>query len=162
MMNAPYVEYRLVSDDDLLRLFILNKSKLMPSGCWEWQGAHTRGYGTLMRERQRRYVHHLSYELWRGDKLPTGMVMRHDCDNPKCVNPNHLSPGTQAENLRDMTRRGRHGRRKLTAADVLAIRASDEPSTILAEKFGLGIMAVRRARGGQTWKHVPLPSKAGA
>ena len=153
MVASPYVEYRQVSDDDLLRMTIMNKSVVKDSGCWEWQGASSHGYGVMMRDRQRLRVHRLSYELWRGS-IPEGMVMRHSCDNPCCVNPSHLEYGTQAENVQDIVNRGRHGRRKLTAKQVDAIRNSTASNRALADEYNVGIIAIRRAKNGETWKHV--------
>jgi len=152
MVASPYVEYRQVSDDDLLRMTIMNKSVVTKSGCWEWQGALSYGYGMIMRNRQRLRVHRVSYELW-CKPIPDGMVIRHSCDNPCCVNPSHLEPGTQAENVQDTVSRGRHGRQKLTKNQVETIRVSTESNRDLANRYGVGIIAIRRARTGQTWKH---------
>jgi hypothetical protein len=157
-LASPYVEFRPVSDEELLRATIMNKCVVSPSGCWEWKGAKSYGYGMMMRDRQRLRVHRLSYELWCGP-IPAGMVMRHKCDNPSCVNPSHLEPGTQAENIRDIVARNRHGRRKLTPEQVSEIRASSFGNRELADKYGVGIIAVRRARSGETWTHVPSNSK---
>jgi hypothetical protein len=154
MVASPYVEYRQVSDSDLLKMTIMNKSVVADNGCWEWQGARSHGYGVMMRDRQRLRVHRVSYELWRGS-IPNGMVMRHSCDNPCCVNPSHLEIGTQADNIQDTVVRGRHGRRKLTKNQVEAIRFSTESNRALADKHGVGIIAIRRAKSGETWRHIP-------
>lgn len=150
-----------VSDDDLMRYTILNRTVVSARGCWEWQGANTRGYGTIMRGRKLIRVHRLSYELWCG-AIPEGMVMRHKCDNPCCVNPNHLVSGTQAENLQDIRDRGRFARTKLTAGQVSEIRGSKESTEKLADKFSVGVLAIRRARKGITWQHVPASPAMGA
>jgi hypothetical protein len=152
-VSSPYIEYRQVTDDDLLRATIMNKSVVTEHGCWEWQGAKSYGYGMMMRGRKRLRVHRLSYELWCG-AIPDDHVMRHKCDNPRCVNPNHLEPGTQAQNIQDIVVRGRHGRRKLTEDEVAEIRSSTESNRALATRFGVGIIAIRRSRIGETWKHL--------
>jgi hypothetical protein len=152
-VSTPYVEYRQVSDNDLLRMIIMNKSVVTQSGCWEWQGAKSYGYGMIMRNHQRLRVHRLSYELWCGP-IPKEMVMRHSCDNPCCVNPSHLEPGTQAENIQDTVSRNRHGQRKLTKSQVETIRCSAKSNRDLSNLYGVGIIAIRRARSGETWKHV--------
>lgn len=157
-LASPYVEHRQTSDDDLLRATIMNKTVVKDNGCWEWQGAKSYGYGVIMRNRERLRVHRVSYELW-CDTIPDGMVLRHKCDNPGCVNPTHLEPGTQAENIQDIVVRGRHGRKKLTKHQVEAIRASAESNRALADKYKVGIIAIRRAKSGQTWRHVPRGSQ---
>ena len=73
--------------------------------CWEWQ-AYTdkNGYGQF----QSRSAHRCSYSMCNGD-IPDGLIVRHKCDNPPCVNPNHLLLGTTADNVRDRDSRGRNG-----------------------------------------------------
>ena len=67
----------------------MNKTIVTDTGCWEWQGAESYGYGVIMRNRERLRVHRVAYELW-CEHIPKGMVIRHKCDNPCCVNPSHL------------------------------------------------------------------------
>jgi hypothetical protein len=88
--------------------------------CWLWTAYLKRnGYGQFFPRRGHPvYAHRYSYELARG-AIPDGLLVLHACDNPRCVNPNHLSLGTQKENLADMRRKGRHpgtwaGREKAT------------------------------------------------
>lgn len=53
-------------------------------------------------------AHVFSYLAFKG-KYRAGRVLLHACDNPRCVNPDHLKPGTQSQNVRDCVRKGRHG-----------------------------------------------------
>lgn len=153
-VSHQYVEHRRVSDDELLRLRIMNNTVVTDSGCWQWQGSTTNGYGTLMLNRKVLRVHRLAHELWCGP-IPKGHVVRHKCDNPGCCNPAHIETGTQAENINDIVIRGRFAKRKLTASQVEAIRASAATTRELADAYGVGIQAIRRAKGGITHKHIP-------
>ena len=65
--------------------------------CWMWKGAIWDRYGGFGR---REYAHRASWRINRGN-IPEGLEVLHKCDNPLCVNPNHLYLGTQVDNLRD-------------------------------------------------------------
>jgi hypothetical protein len=72
------------------------------SGCWEWTGAATNGYGRVRWEGRSRPVHRLMVEWATGAAVPAGMDSDHLCRNPACANPNpdHLEVVTHAENIR--------------------------------------------------------------
>ncbi|WP_436702436.1 HNH endonuclease [Nocardioides sp. BYT-33-1] len=75
--------------------------------CWEWRGGVDRdGYGRFRNPLGRR-AHRYSLALSLGEPLPKGAVVRHACDNPPCVNPAHLSIGTDRDNFVDMIRHNR-------------------------------------------------------
>lgn len=83
--------------------------------CMEWVGSRTgAGYGTLAMEGGSAYAHRLAWERANGP-IPGGLVVRHKCDNPPCVNPDHLEVGTQYDNIHDMIARGRAAWQKRTA-----------------------------------------------
>ena len=83
-------------------------------GCWEWmRHKTTRGYGTFWMNNTNHRASRVAYELSLGP-IPEGMVVRHKCDNPPCVNPDHLEAGTQLDNVRDRDERGRNGNVKKT------------------------------------------------
>ena len=76
--------------------------------CWEYQGATNNvGYGMIRDEKKMRTTHRVSYEEHNDTKIPAGMCVCHQCDNPKCVNPAHLWLGTRKQNMDDMVAKGR-------------------------------------------------------
>ena len=85
-----------------------------PDVCWEWRKSDRArfGYGRLRmfedgRQVGRPMAHRVSWELFRGP-IPDGMYVLHRCDNPPCVNPDHLFLGTKGDNNRDTFRKGRN------------------------------------------------------
>lgn len=78
------------------------------NGCWNWTGALSAGYGILARgwKKSPYKAHRLAYELFVGP-IPDGHVVRHACDNPRCINPAHLITGTQRDNVLDAVARNR-------------------------------------------------------
>lgn len=77
------------------------------SGCWLWTGGTDRyGYGTQWIDGRVVYAHRLSYQHHHGP-IPDGFVVRHKCDTPACINPDHLLTGTPMDNVMDMFARGR-------------------------------------------------------
>ncbi|MFF6966284.1 HNH endonuclease signature motif containing protein [Streptomyces anthocyanicus] len=78
-------------------------------GCWNWQGARSdTGYGHLASDEGPEVLaHRFSYQL-HGGVISEGMVVCHRCDNPACVNPDHLFLGSQRDNVHDMISKGRN------------------------------------------------------
>jgi hypothetical protein len=116
-------------------------------GCWEWKGARTlpAGYGIY----RRRLAHRLALELSVGP-LPTKILACHHCDNPPCVRPDHLFPGSYADNMRDCVRKGRNynGVRKwLAQISIPTIpRAAVDRFLIAKSKYARGSCERLRAR----------------
>lgn len=92
---------------------------VMPSGCWHWNGrigvrAGGHEYGRIDDENTvARLTHRIAYVKWVGP-LEDDQVLMHICDNPICINPLHLRPGTQADNMHDMANKGRARFQKIT------------------------------------------------
>lgn len=94
-----------------------------PEECWEWQGKLNRKRGRFSVGAVTRYAYRFAYWIYRGE-IPDGLSVCHTCDNPSCVNPDHLWLGTQVDNMRDMAlkSRGRNAQTKLTPKQVKDIR----------------------------------------
>jgi hypothetical protein len=86
----------------------LNKVNKLDGGCWEWTGRlfDNTGYGQYSINSRPVSAHRHSYQVYKGD-IPNGLLVRHTCDNRKCVNPDHLIVGTQQDNMNDMVERNR-------------------------------------------------------
>lgn len=134
------------------------------TGCHVCTSHHTnnKGYPVLVFNRKAYPVHRFVYEREHG-KISRGKVVRHKCDNRRCVNPEHLELGTQADNMRDMVERGRSTRgskkwsAKLTEDDVREIRkrlAAGDLGSDLAKVYGVNPTTIRDIKAGRTWKHV--------
>ena len=104
--------------------------KIMPSGCWEWQGnRHYKGYGRIQLDGKPQFAHRVSFRILKGDYQPIDLIL-HKCDNKPCVNPDHLYKGTKQDNARDMIERGQYHRwvgenaplAKLNDAQVIRLR----------------------------------------
>lgn len=137
-------------------------SSISPNGCRVWQGKKhdAMGYARIEVDGRMQYVHRLSWERAHGP-VPDGMVLMHSCDNPSCINLNHLSIGTQQENVRDMVRKGRCDRRgdkanpaKLTWSQVRELRQLDAAGISrreLSRHFGISVSQVDNIRHNRHW-----------
>ena len=131
-------------------------------GCWLWIAAlHGKGYGHMRVAGKVEKAHRVSYEIFNGP-IPYGMMVLHTCDNPRCVNPDHLFLGTNKDNMADMAAKGRGNAprgeeqhlARLTEAAVQSIRASRKPGIALARDFGISPQTVCDVRKRKTWKHI--------
>jgi hypothetical protein len=129
--------------------------------CWEWKGrTDLTGYGVLAIRQKHLLAHRFSFAVF-NRREPEKFICHH-CDNPKCVNPDHLFEGTQTDNMHDCSLKGRFGDRKgernacrkLSNVAVQEIRITSGWRE-LAEKYGVSKSAIYQARNGQTWAHVP-------
>ena len=140
--------------------------------CWVWTGSRNGfGYGQMSVNGRPRGAHRVSYEMHVGP-IPKGMEVCHRCDNPPCVNPDHLFLGTHAENMADSLAKGRAARMlgedassaKLTAAQVDLIRRMSlggMPNPAIARQFGVHTSTVWSAVVGKTWGPNPYRTAEG-
>jgi hypothetical protein len=106
------------------------------NGCWEWQGqtGGTSPYGQIKVFGRFVGAHRLSYELYKGP-VPENHVVCHHCDNPICINPDHLFIGTMADNMRDMISKGRRKQGKSNPRK--GVKSSQAmPVMVLGKKYG--------------------------
>lgn len=117
------------------------------TGCWEWTGAvDTPGYAQINVNRKRWRVTRLVYELINGAS-PGRMMVCHTCDNRRCVNPEHLFLGTNSDNQRDASIKGRRGGQKLGVPQrgmVDGMRAEGMSYHQIARVMGVAAMTVHR------------------
>lgn len=145
--------------------------------CWLWVAGTTKaGYGMFHPSHGvSAYAHRYSWELEHGP-IPAGMHVCHHCDTPPCVRPDHLFLGSEADNLADMVRKGRHhgntwhdrmpervargerhGGAKLKVSDVLDIRArlaAGEQTTEVARLYGISHSSISMIGSRKHWKHL--------
>lgn len=138
------------------------------TNCWEWQGYKYKGGYGLMRtggaEAPRESSHRVSYKIYRGE-IPNGLFVLHLCNNPACVNPEHLEIGDQRQNLAYMLKCGRkawigsrHPKAKLTEDDVRAIRHTHKSSGLshpaLAKMYNVSRPQITLILNRKVWRHV--------
>jgi len=75
--------------------------------CWDWRGSTRAGYGLIWYENRQQPAHKVAWVLWYQRPFPIGMDACHTCDNPGCVNPLHVWPGTIRDNSKDAARKQR-------------------------------------------------------
>lgn len=139
--------------------------------CWNWlAGKYTTGYGYFYINDEKKIVlaHRFGYEIVFGD-IPANLEICHKCDNPSCVNPNHLFLGTHRDNMIDAVRKGRmnptlpdnrgenHGNHKLTESDIIDIRNKyycGESQGDIAGSYSINQSTVSRIVNGVRWKHI--------
>ena len=130
--------------------------------CWLWTDKpDTYGYGQFCLNGKKPRAHRVSYELFEG-KIPDGLIVRHTCHRPLCVNPAHLIVGTQQDNMDDRQRAGRqakgetNGRAKLPDSAVREIRdlAGRFTQREIGEMYGVSQQQISLIINNKTWKEI--------
>ena len=133
--------------------------------CWEWTGHKMKnGYG---HHNPHGLAHRWSWQINRGP-IPDGKQVLHVCDNPGCVNPEHLWVGSINDNMQDKIKKGRQVRgetqatHKLTEEQVREIRTryfswgKTNTMPVLAREYGVSVTQIYRVVHSQHWRHVCL------
>jgi hypothetical protein len=145
---------------------------LKGDNCWEWQSLKNElGYGEIRQGSSKEpkvKAHRVSWEIHFGP-IPERMIICHKCDNPSCVNPEHLFLGSFSDNMRDMDSKGRrrknpvigerHHRAKLSDKKVTEIRDKFLPFVVtkrqLALEYGVSEITIKNVLSRRTWRHLP-------
>lgn len=147
--------------DEDMKQKLFSKIKQV-NDCWEWQGSlHRQGYGNFPYKNSGQLAHRVSWILFNGE-IPSGMNICHKCDNPPCVNPDHLFVGSYQDNINDMFRKGRknhqgenHPKVKLSSSQVLEIRELLNKKITqeeICKKYGITNGHVGSIKHKRTWK----------
>jgi HNH endonuclease len=133
------------------------------SECWKWNGAINKwGYGIVRWKGKTVLAHRLSWES-HNFRDAGDLLICHKCDNPPCVNPNHLFIGTHQDNMRDRDEKGRgydrsgirNGRAKINSDEAETIRLrywKGDNRKSLAEEFGIGLSQLQRIAKRINWR----------
>lgn len=148
-----------------------------PSDCWLWTGSLCGSgplkYGNFWDGKKPVKAHRFSYEAFSGKKIPDGKLACHKCDNPICVNPDHLFFGSHADNKNDCIRKGRQWYRPMCGENNASHKYSEqqvryflklrESNTMTdeacAKKAGISRTAAGAIVQGRTWTQVTGFSK---
>jgi hypothetical protein len=129
--------------------------------CLEWQAARNKaGYGVYQKGDGTILAHRMAYQIQHAMTLPKGAVVMHTCDNPSCVNHEHLQLGTHRQNHDDKKNKGRsntgtkHGLHKLTDAQVLEIRELRMRQRDIASIYGVSQSVISEIRAKKAWRHL--------
>ncbi len=167
--GSPFVvftNYDKAPKYDSLKDYLFDSFDIKNSDeCWIWKRSFKKfGYGNAWWKGKHHSAHRLVYEYYNGE-IPFSMNVCHKCDNPKCVNPNHLFLGSYLENNRDRKTKGRNSNTngeknpfsKLNDNQVIDIKKrlkDGESVRLLADKFKVNYHTIHKIKIGINWKHI--------
>jgi hypothetical protein len=151
MQNKKVLKERLIKSSRINR----------KTECWNWRLSKNGNgrYGRISVNGKDCAAHRIAYECFVGP-ISRGLNVLHRCDNPGCINPDHLFLGKQEENVQDMIRKGRanfYGRRKLTERSVRSIRKQIELGRsmyLIAQKYHVTYDAIYAIYRERSWRHI--------
>lgn len=136
------------------------------TNCWIWTAGRLRNAKTKLYDRAAFTVKKTklaaarwSYQHYKG-YIKKGMLICHSCDNPLCVNPDHLFQGTHLDNMRDLYNKKlhkhgeSHGMAKLSEKTVLKIYNDSLSNIETSKKYGVPLSTIWNIRNGKTWSHI--------
>jgi hypothetical protein len=136
--------------------------------CWLWAASTDKdGYGIFrgaVGGKMYTRAHRFSYALHTGEVIPNELIVMHSCDNPRCVNPDHLSLGTTLDNMRDKISKGRSQvpqgedstHALLTESQVRAIMLDARPYAQIAADYGVAASTIGSVKQRVSWRSVEV------
>lgn len=129
-------------------------------GCWTWTaGLGVKGYGHFWFRGRPQPAHRVSFKLFKQD-IDDGVTVMHSCDNRLCVNPSHLSLGSNQENTADMVAKGRQAKgsdvaaAKLDESMIQAIRDDTRSQRKIAADYRVSHTVIGHIKSRILWRHV--------
>jgi hypothetical protein len=155
---------RMIGYDERVKKRLLKNMKIDKDGCWMWQkGKDKNGYGICGYKKKTVKAHRLIYFLVNGE-IPNKKFVCHKCDNPSCINPDHLFIASPAENSKDMTNKKRQANgnqnwsSKLSIEDVLEIKRMRKEEKLsylkISKRFKVSPHTIYAIIKKKIWKHV--------
>jgi hypothetical protein len=134
-------------------------------GCWECVShSGNKGYPVFTRNKKRDYLSRYMFEMFVEPIIDNNVIL-HSCDNPKCINPQHLSQGTKPDNVADMVSKGRQSKgmthnRKLSLDEVIEIKKliieGKYSEETIGNMFGVRQSSIHKIKIGHSYKYVEV------